>query len=61
MNSEPQSFDNRGFFDSLRASHPLKCGDMLDGKKIVGTCYQIRDGESVAMVRLEGESEYRPA
>lgn len=48
-----------GYFDLLRASHPLKIGDVIDGKKVIQTHYIRRGEQDVPMCYLEGEARAR--
>jgi hypothetical protein len=47
-----------GYFESLRQSHPIRHGSVVDGKRVVMTAYQNdADGNgSYPVYQLEGES-----
>lgn len=47
----------KGYFDSMRQGHPLKLGDIIDGKPVVLTCF--KGLPAVPIFRLEGEVECR--
>lgn len=46
-----------GYFDSIRASHPLRIGQYIEGKRVIETSFV--GPESVAQFRLQGEFECR--
>jgi hypothetical protein len=49
-----------GYFESMRKSHPVKLGDMIEGKKVVATFWQwTPKAGDLPMFRLEGETEAR--
>ena len=43
-----------GYFNPLRHSHPVKLGDIIDGKRVVETFYKYVDGKHIPYYRLEG-------
>jgi hypothetical protein len=49
-----------GYFEAMRRTHPVKLGDIIDGKRVVETYWQWTpaDGD-VPMYRLEGETVAR--
>lgn len=47
------------YFKSLRDRHPVKLGSVIDGKRVITTCYRYDGKSSVPVYMLEGESKYR--
>jgi DnaJ-class molecular chaperone len=45
-----------GYFESMRRTHPVKLGDVIDGKKVVKTCYQSTPEGDVPVFSLADES-----
>ena len=50
---------SRSMLQQLRERHPIKCGDIIDGKRVVETCYKMDGDDHVPVYRLEGEFEHR--
>ena len=47
-----------GYFEAMRKSHPIKLGELIDGKRVIETFWQWSpDDGNVAMYRLEGDTE----
>jgi Mimiviridae putative ATP-dependent RNA helicase len=55
------SITETGYFHFSRDNHPVKCGDVINGKKVVATCWRHEDGRTIAVYRLEGELDYTRA
>jgi hypothetical protein len=51
-----------GFFDAMRRTHPVKLGEVFDGKRVVETFWQwTPDNGDVPMYRTEGETAAKAA
>lgn len=49
---------SNGFFESMRRAHPLKLGDLIDGKKVVATFWSWSpEAGNVPMYRVEGNDK----
>lgn len=49
-----------GYFEAMRRTHPLKLGEVIDGKRVVETFWQWSPEKGdVPMYRVEGETEAR--
>lgn len=44
-----------GLFSALRTAHPVRCGDIIDGKRVVQTCYRYENGKHAAIFYLDGD------
>jgi hypothetical protein len=51
-----------GYFESMRRTHPVKLGEVIDGKRVVETFWQwTRENGNVPMYRTEGETVAKAA
>ena len=51
-----------GYFEAMRRTHPVKLGEVIEGKRVVETFWRWtpEDGD-VPMYRLDGETTARVA
>lgn len=50
----------RGFFEAMRKSHPIKVGDVIEGKRVVMTCWEwTPNGGDKPIFQLAGETKTR--
>jgi hypothetical protein len=46
-----------GYFEAMRRTHPVKLGEIIDGKRVVATFWQwTPENGNVPMYRLQGEA-----
>jgi hypothetical protein len=51
-----------GYFATMRRNHPVKLGEIINGKRVVETCWQrCQDDGDHPVYRLDGEDGYRLA
>jgi hypothetical protein len=49
-----------GYFEAMRRTHPVKLGEVINGKQVVETFWQWSPEKGdVPMYRVEGEAEAR--
>ena len=52
---QPNTKNVASFFQSLRESHPLKPGDLIDGCEVASTFFQSINGETVECFTFKGD------
>lgn len=49
----------KGYLSQLRDLHPARIGQVVNGKRVIGTCWIYQGNYNVPMIKVEGEHDYR--